>query len=137
MASFFGEALASSKPYRGGLPAERIVQGLYRWRNSPFLCLWRPPSRRHVLSSDDLEKRLAKLLKKAAHEGDREKLDLLLDEIRSLLAEPEQSKGPRPRRSKIPARITMPRLPSRCHTRSFGTDLFWGGSTQSELAHYI
>ena len=38
------------------------------------------------MSSDDLEKRLARLLKKAAKEADRERLDFLLDEIHRLLA---------------------------------------------------
>ena len=49
------------------------------------------------MSSDDLEKRLARLLKKAAYEDDRKKLDLLLDEIRGLLAELEKVKGPAPK----------------------------------------
>ena len=47
------------------------------------------------MSSDDLEKRLARLLKKAAYEDDRKKLDLLLEEIRGLLA--EKVKGPAPK----------------------------------------
>jgi hypothetical protein len=53
------------------------------------------------MCSDDLEKRLARLLEKAVKEGDGEKLDLLLEEICLLLTKLQRPSPRPPNKSKI------------------------------------